>query len=84
MYVSQFLSIQSPLLVEGPEGPVVLLAFVVALDGELLAMTVGHEGGRVSFPPIDALDFPSPISLQSIASGAETLNRHQRRHGGDA
>ncbi len=84
MYASQFLSIASPLLVDGPDGPTVLLAFVIATDGELLAMTVGHEGGRVSFPSIVALDFPSPISLRTVASGSENLNRQQRRHGGDA
>jgi hypothetical protein len=63
-----------------------VLAFAIASDGKLRAMTVGPDGGHVTFPEVVSLTFPSPIRLTPVASGSETIggNREQRRHRGDA
>jgi hypothetical protein len=78
---SQFLSLASPLMVGAEDGPRVLLAFVLTGSGDLAGMTVGTDGGRVSFDPVETLIFPSPIRLGTVASGSETLggNRETRR-----
>jgi hypothetical protein len=73
MRFDQLLTLASPLLVGGADGPAVVLAFAITEDGALVAMCVGPEGGTVTFPAVESLTFPSPIRLGPVASGGERL-----------
>lgn len=74
MNVRDFLSLSQPLRVEVNDHQLLLVAFVIADDGELQAMTLPLGGGTVRFERIEDVDFPPAVaSGPVIASGSETL-----------
>lgn len=79
----EFLSLAQPLMVGGDDGPTVVLAFAIATDGKLVAMTVAPGGGQVSFPEVQGLTFPPVVQTRTVAQGQETIsdigNRQSRR-----
>lgn len=74
MRLSQFLSLNAPLLVKYQARPVVVLAFGISLEtcspdgsimysneGDVVAMCLAPAGGSIEWHRVETLDFPAPV-----------------------
>lgn len=59
--ITQFLSLQSPIIASHEGERMVVLAFAVSERGVLFAWTVGLGGGPALWLLADAIDWPAPI-----------------------